>query len=287
MTGDADQQGSTPAPAGADWDTPQPAPRRTAGGGTTAMAAVALVAAVTSAFWAPPLFQFMHLRTPTAEKQARQDVEIGRLSQTVADLERRMVDLAAGLDKARQETAAARSAQAAAEARVGLVALVQLQAALRRPGPFDVELALARAANPDLGAAAPLLASIEKYSTTGILVTQQLRHEFKSLAEEITRPDYKAMPAAWFNSLIGRQPADQGAAPPQAERVAAAVEHAREHLATGNLDGAVTELSQVSGDVALALDSWMTDARARLAADAAIAKLGGRIASALAQMPGR
>ncbi|MBP2232035.1 hypothetical protein J2847_005360 [Azospirillum agricola] len=256
-----------------------------AAGGTTTMAAVALVAAITSAFWAPPLFKFMHLRTPAATAQARQDVEIGRLNQSVADLERKLADTSATLARAQQDAAAAKAAQSAAETRVGLVALVQLQSALRRPGPFDVELALARASNPDLGALEPALAAVEKYAATGILVGSQLRQEFRDLADELGRRDFKVIPVAWINSLLGRPaPGEepQSVVPP-IERASVVADRVKERLAGGDLDAAVHELSPLSGEAAALVESWVQEARARIAADAAIAKLADRIGGKLAR----
>jgi len=256
-----------------------------AAGGTTTMAAVALVAAITSAFWAPPIFKFMHLRTPTATALARQDVDIGRLNQSVADLERKLAETNATLSKTQQDAESAKAAQSAAETRVGLVALVQLQAALRRPGPFDVELALARASNRELGALEPALAAVEKYATTGILVGSQLRQEFRDLADELSRRDFKVIPVAWINSLLGR-PApgmEPGAVVPPMERASAVADRVKERLAAGDLDAAVAELSPLSGEAAALVESWLGEARARIAADAAVAKLTDRIGTGLAR----
>lgn len=262
-------------------DTATPA-RAGSGGGAKAMAAVALVVALTSAFWAPPLFQFMHLKTPTASKLARQDVEIGRLNQTVADLERKVVDLTAAVARAEQEAASAKAGRSAVEARTGQLALAQLQAALRRPGPFDIELSLVRATNPELGDLAPLIAAVERFAATGILVGPQLRQEFRNVADEVRRHDFKVIPVSWFNSLIGRQtPGEPASAAPPMERASAVIDRAQDRLSDGNLQGAVAELSQMSGDAAAMVDGWMGDAKARLAADKLVDRLGDRIASGL------
>lgn len=258
--------------------------RRVVGGGTT-MAAVALVVAVTSSFWSPPLFKLLRLRTPDAATTARQDVDIGRLNQSVADLERKLVEVNANLVKAQQDSAAAKTAQAAAESRVGLVALVQLQSALRRPGPFDVELALVRASNPDLGPLAPALEALDKQASAGILVGSQLRTEFNELADELTRRDYKVIPIAWMNSLLGRP--TPGAEPagvfPPVERASVLADRVKERLGNNDLSGAVNELASMSGDAAALVEPWVKEARARIAADAAITKLGDRIAATLAR----
>ncbi len=278
MSGDQDpsapQAGTTP-----------PAGGYRAAGGTTTMAAVALVAAITSAFWAPPLYRFMHLRTPTAGALARQDVDIGRLNQSVADLERKLAEVNATLAKAQQDAATAKAAQAAAETRTGLVALVQLQAALRRPGPFDVELTLARASLRDPGPLEPALAAVEKYAATGILVGSQLRQEFRELADELSRRDFKVIPVAWINSLLGRPGpgVDTSGAVPAMERASAVAARVQDRLTAGDLDGAITELSPLNGEAAALVESWLGDARARVAADAAIAKLADRISTTLAR----
>ncbi|MFD1625374.1 hypothetical protein [Azospirillum griseum] len=256
-----------------------------AAGGTTTMAAVALVAALTSAFWSPPLFKLLHLRTPGAAADARQDVDIGRLNQSVADLERKLADVNANLAKAQQDTASARAGQTAAESRVGLLALVQLQAALRRPGPFDVELALVRAANRDLGPLAAALEPLDKLAPSGILVGSQLRTEFNELADELTRRDYKVIPIAWMNSLLGRptpgvEPA--GVFPP-VERASVLADRVKEKLANNDLAAAVNELASMSGDAAALVEPWVNEVRARIAADAAIVKLGDRIAATLSR----
>lgn len=278
MSGDQDP--SAPQ-AGAN----PPAAAYRAAGGTTTMAAVALVAAITSAFWAPPLYKFMHLRTPTAGMLARQEVDIGRLNQSVADLERKLAEVNTNLAKAQQDATTAKASQTAAETRVGLIALVQLQAALRRPGPFDVELTLARASLRDPGSLEPALAAVEKYAATGILVGSQLRQEFRELADELTRRDYKVIPVAWINSLLGRPApgAESGGSAPPMERASAVAERVQDRLSTSDLDGAISELTSLSGEAAALVESWLGDARARLAADAAIAKLADRISTTLAR----
>lgn len=270
-------------PAAEFVDTPPAPPLAHKNRGTLAIAAAALVLTVTAPYWSAPLYRVLHLRPSGLEWQARQAVEIGRLGQSVAELDRRVSELTGALDKANEQVAAAKSAQSAAEYQVRVLALLQLRAALRRPVPFDTELKAVRALGGKLDELEPLFAVFEPYAANGILVESQLRREFSTVADLVARDEPRPSVMAWLSSVSGWVSAEP--VPPAAEvkvdRPSSVAERAAAHLADDNLRGAVEEFATIDVNAAAPAREWLGEARARIAANQAIDRIAELVATAL------
>ena len=267
-----------------------PTPPARPGHSALILASVALVAAVTAPYWTPPVYRALHLRPPGLEWQARQDVETGRLGQSLAELDRRLADLNTAIAKANEQATGARTAQAVLETQVRVLALIELRAVLRRPVPFEAELKAVRAfggKNDDLE---PLLATIEPFASTGIPLETQLRREFASVADAVARTEARPGMVHWLTSFAP-WPATPAAAPeaePKPETKPSAVtDRAHAHLADSDLRGALDELAALEGDAASAARIWLAQAQARLAANAAADRIVEHIATALNRLPAR
>lgn len=273
-----------PLPGGDEADTPRH--DDTSGGSRAplAIALIALAAAVSAPYWSPALYRSLHLRPPAAEWQARQEVETGRLVQSVADLDRRVGELAAALAKANDQAAAAKAAVGASETRARVLVLMQLRAALRRPVPFDAELKAVRALGGRIDELEPLLAKIEPYAANGILVESQLRQEFAAVTDVIGRADPRSLPLKWLSNATGWTPVP---VEPDAIRPIAAAEHAQALLSDDNLTAAVEELGALDISAGGPARVWLDEARARITANQAIDRIAEMIATTIPRLPPR
>ena len=302
MTTDHDDS-SKPAPAPASdvyVDPPAPPPAAAQGGNRAALllscAAVAL--ALTAPYWSVPLYRALHLRPPGMEWQARQDVETGRLAQSLAELDRRLADLGSVVAKANDQAGGAKAAQAVLESQTRVLALLQLRAVMRRPVPFDAELKAVRAFGGKYDELEPLLAAVEPYASTGILLDAQLRREFASVVEAVGRTEARPGMLHWLTSVPGvstlgnltnwsAEPPPPPEAAAQQERPAAFVDRAQQHLYDNDLRGAVDELSRLDGDAAGAVRVWLGQTKARLAANQMVDRIAEYVAAAANRMPAR
>lgn len=249
-----------------------------------ALSLIALAAAVSAPYWSPALYKSLHLRPPAAEWQARQEVETGRLAQSVADLDRRVGDLTTALAKVTEQATAAKAALTASETRARVLVLMQLRATLRRPVPFDAELKAVRALGGRIDELEPLLAKIESYAANGILVESQLRQEFAAVTDVISRTDPRPLPLKWLGNATGWTPVP---VEPEAIRPIAAAEHAQALLSDDNLAAAVEELAALDISTSGPARVWLDEARARITANQAIDRIAEMIATTIPRLPPR
>ncbi len=177
-----------------------------------------------------------------------------------------------------------RSAPAAGTSPALLLAVGQLRAALRGSGPFDVELdaLLAVAADdPEVGGA---VAALTERAREGVPTLDVLRAGFAAIAGPVVRADDAPEEASrverWisrFTSLVTVRPV--GDVP--GDSADAVVARAEARLAEGDLAEAVAEVEGLEGAPAEAAADWLADARARLAAERALAALDARAVAAL------
>ena len=166
--------------------------------------------------------------------------------------------------------------RAAARAPSVVLAVGQLRAALRTSGPFAKELAAVEAvAGKDLDAAR-VIAELRPHADTGIATLEALRRRFDATAGEIVRASQGIEGAGWgeragrwLTSLVTVRRTAATAAGADTDAVVARAEAL---LQAGDLIAATAALGALDGRAAAA-DAWLTDARARLAAEQGIAKL--------------
>ena len=190
------------------------------------------------------------------------------LSVAVADISKRVGDLE------RTDTMAAGTAIGA---QATVLAVGQLREALRSTAPFAAELqamgALA-ADNPEITKA---IAALEPYAASGIPTLATLRRDFDRLAGEIARAARALEGDGWFEWAVNRlmslvtvrRTTDTG----DLDSVDAVVARAETSLKAGDLMAAVEELEGLAGPPGAAAAPWLRGARARLAAERAMATL--------------
>ncbi len=265
-------------------------PRRPDNGSRPAMAValVALAATVTAPYWTPPVYRFLHLRPPGVEWQARQDVETGRMVQSLAELDRRLADLSESVVKANRQTAGFKASEAGMETQVRVLALLQLRGMMRRPVPFDAELKVVKAFGGTVDTLAPLLETVEPYASIGVPLELQLRREFAGLAEMLSYAETRPSMVHWLTSFTGwskdAAPVEDAARPETPSSIAA---RAQARLAENDLHGAVEILAALEGDAAAAVRPWIGQALARLAANQADDIIAEHVATALGRFLNR
>jgi hypothetical protein len=218
-----------------------------------------------------------HAAGAGAVQQLRQDVD--RLGTEIVRLGDRIGALEAKI--------AAQANAGSSEATL-LVSLIELREAVAAGRPFVAEYqgfaALARG-RPDLEAA---VAPLAQSAASGIATTAELRHELSEIDARLAAgPTRPAPPREWWRQALSRM---QGlvtirriGTPQTGPR--AAVVAAQAALATGGLAAAVNNLAALSGREAEAVRDWLPQARARLAAEAALSRLQQLLTAQLGAEP--
>ncbi|HYH37428.1 MAG TPA: hypothetical protein VD860_04335 [Azospirillum sp.] len=291
MSSEQDTSKAEAAPANDVYVDPPaapPAPPRSRSKAALLLASAAVVLTLSAPYWTTPLYRALHLRPPGMEWQARQEVENGRHAQSLAELDRRLADLAGVVAKANDQAAGVKAMQATLEAQTRALAQLQLRAVLRRPVPFDAELKAVRAFGGKGDDLEPLLAIIEPYASTGIPLDPQLRREFSSVSEAVARTEARPSMMHWLTNVTGlgtltnlvtwsaEPPAPEG---PQPARPADIVERAQAKLYDGDLRGAADELAKLEGDAAGAARIWLGEAKARMAANQAVDRIAEHVSN--------
>lgn len=164
-------------------------------------------------------------------------------------------------------------ANAQAQAQSLVLAAGQLAGTVATGQPFEAELKTARAVAGSDAAVAAALDTLAPLAAKGVVTRAQLADRFGPLADDIVKADLKGSGATWVDQVTGtlstlvtvrRQ--GGGIVGDTAEAVTARAEAA---VHQGNLAGAVTELSALTGPAAQAAAGWLADAKARLASEAA------------------
>ncbi|MDP7651062.1 MAG: mitofilin family membrane protein [Rhodospirillales bacterium] len=201
----------------------------------------------------------------------------------VKELEARNSELSAAVNRLAQRlnslvvSGATRDHAAATQAPAVVLAVGQLRAALRTSGPFAKELAAVEAVvgkDPD---AAKAIAELRRHAATGIETLESLRRRFNDTASAIVRTSlggegagWRDWAGRWLTSLVMVRRTAVSATDDGTE---AAVAQAEALLQAGDLIAVVQVLGALEGQAAAAADVWLTDARARLAAERDVARL--------------
>ncbi len=236
-----------------------------------------LLASLTAPLWESSLLSGIGISTPDQrieargiEAQRQQDVRIGALEQ-------RLVSATTQIDALRADVAlvSQHAIQANTEARA--MALLRLADVLRGAGPFNAELAVLRATGGDAGALRPVLAQLAPYAATGAPTPDQLLREMRILNDSMARSYRQANPRSWMDvinwtGLNGTQPAVQ------IDPSIRAAQLGLSRVTVGDIAGAIEQASMVDGAYQTDFADWVTEAKARVAADAALREIGSQIA---------
>ncbi|SDG30266.1 inner membrane protein [Limimonas halophila] len=219
-------------------------------------------------------------RVQTVENQAADTESVQKLSSRVAAVDEQL----AGMETLRQRMEnranveeVARTAAASQVARIMVV--TELRDALRFKAPFEAELQAARDVLP---ADAPAQAQLEKLADRageGIPTREQLAARYNDAARDAVGAAASGEDGGLLggvlrrlNNVISVRPVEPDAGGSGPTGILA---RAQAQLEAGDLEGAVTALEKLSGKPAEAMAPWLADARARVAANEAVAALGG------------
>jgi uroporphyrinogen-III synthase len=157
-----------------------------------------------------------------------------------------------------------------------VLAIGQLRELMGRGAPYAGALAAARSLAADDQAALQLLAAMEGAAERGVPTRAALRERFEKVATEAARADRVAQAEGWWrpiaerlSSLVTWRRVDAV----QGDGTEAILARAEQRVAADDLAGAVAESEKLQGPAAAAMQGWLADARARAAADAAMARL--------------
>ena len=213
------------------------------------------------------------------EKTDRLTDQVGKLNGASGD--------AAEMEKlVTRAEAAAQGAHDAATKRQSAEALLiivgQLRDAIERGGPYAVELAAARKVAP--ASAAPALDSLAASADTGVTRRSQLTESFPPVAAAIARAALIPATDNGFMDRLEREVATLVSVrrvDGQGNNPAAVAARAEKALRAGDLAAAAQELGALDGPPADAAKTWLTTARARLAAEHGLSDLTAASAAAL------
>ena len=160
-----------------------------------------------------------------------------------------------------------------------VLALGQLREQMGRGAPYANALAAARALAADDQTVLQQLAAMEPAAARGVPTRNGLHERFEKAAAEAVRADRVAQAGGWWrpiaerlSSLVNWRRVDA-----EGDGAEAVVARAEQRLAADDLAGAIAELEKLQGPAAAAMQGWLGEARARAAADAAVARLAAYV----------
>jgi hypothetical protein len=203
---------------------------------------------------------------PDAARLAALTAENRRLGGELARLQEEVVALNASLGE--------RGEQRRGDSLV--LALGQLRDALARGAPYAPALTTARTVAADDPAVMPLLATLEQGAAQGIATRADLRVRFDKVASEAVRSERVGKAEGWWRPIAERLSSLANwrrVGDVEGDDAEAVVARAEQRLAVDDLRGAVAEMEKLQGPAAAAAQPWLADARARVAAEGALAQL--------------
>lgn len=202
-----------------------------------------------------------------ATRLAQQDARLIALEQRVASTTTQVDAMRADLALATQ-----RAAQATTDARA--LALLRLADALRGAAPFDTELSVVRGLGGGDGKLQPVLTQLMPYAAAGAPTQDQLMRDLRVLHDSLERAIQQANPGSAWRDLVNWAGLNRAQTPALIDPSLRAARLALTELAAGDITGAVDQASQVNDAFQADFADWVTEAKARLAADAALHEIG-------------
>ena len=205
---------------------------------------------------------------------AKRQAELRQLEGRGEQLKGLVAGLGARLDTLEKTTGAG---VAEGRAETVVLAVGQLREALKSSAPFVNELQALRAVAGDGLAVADAFDLLRPHAETGIATLQELRARFDKVASDIARASMKLEGEGWMARAVNRlaalvtirRTADAAAL----DGVEGAVARAEASLGRGDLEASIAEVGALDGAAAEMAAPWLAAARARLAAEQAMAKL--------------
>ncbi len=210
--------------------------------------------------------------------------DLASIEERVGPLESAVAEAASRSDIVDVEVRVAALEEAPVDARQAaalVVAVGRVSDAVRAGRAYEPELdglQAITAAFDDTRLASAIVALGER-ADTGVPTLGDLRIRFDAMATRLVRVDDLAVDAGWVDKTLDRLSSVVSVrriGDLEGTGTEARVARAEARLGQGDLDSAVKILADVTGAASLALEDWLGDARARLAADRAVAELNER-----------
>ena len=230
-------------------------------------------------------FETVQLTTTAPRSEAADStltVDLAAVEERIAALtadNARLMDLIDGLSRRLDGLEAAPTVNATRPNATGqalVLAAGQLREALARAKPYGAELRTLRLLAPNDAGITASLAVLDVYADRGIPDRDTLKARFDDIAREVVRAEFESE-GSWIGKLLARlsnvisvRRTGESVTGSGAEAVVA---NAEARLARGDLAGAVAAFDELSGPPAVAATGWLADARARLAAERALAAI--------------
>jgi predicted nuclease with TOPRIM domain len=226
-------------------------------------------------------------RLDTVAADMVDSAQFAELQGQVADLQSQFSELASVADIEKQRQAAAEAAEKAAASELAqAMAVVQLRDALRGSAPYARTLDAARKRLPSTETVRNALDKLADHAESGIPTRNALVQQFNEPAGKAvavsagTGDGGEGAEGGDGDMLTGvlRRLGDVVQVRPvgatrSGNAAGAIIARAEAKLNAGNLQAAVAEVAKLSGPPAEAMQPWLADAQARLAADAAVETL--------------
>jgi hypothetical protein len=166
-----------------------------------------------------------------------------------------------------------------------VVALGDVDRSISRAEPYEAALQSLQALGKDDPSVDEAVAALEPMAASGVPTLSSLQASFGEVASRIllTEDGDATLVEKVSDNLFGIINMRPSGAEVEGEGSRAIVARAQARLSEGDLEGTLAELSDLSEAARREAEGWMADARARLAADAAVADLRNHAQSLLAK----
>jgi hypothetical protein len=191
----------------------------------------------------------------------------------------------------RLEAEASRNAAADATRGALMLAVGQLATALAGSAPYAPPLAAVAALTEGDAELGPAIAALQAWAATGVPTLAELAGRFDTVSVAAARAAMIPDRPGWVGEVLARlsrlvvirRTGGDAVHASSGEGPDAVLARAEARLKAGDLAGAVAALSTLEDGPAEAVKPWLVDARARVAADAALVSLSARATARLAQ----
>ncbi len=228
-------------------------------------AAATVLLALTASLWGPMVLGSVNLLTASEQDAIASREATRKLESQVGALDQRVSAATAAATRAQAAMAGFGQTETRAEASMASLAITELGTALREPGGFQRQLALARAAakmNPDFN---DLVRQIEPYGETGVPTRQRLLRDFDRMHGAIATSGAELTAMERLRRMIGRPATDDAAGQGLVE--------VRRLLRDDDFPAAIVAARAIPEPRPQWLNEWLDDAVARVAADTLIQRV--------------
>ena len=207
-----------------------------------------------------------------SSEAARLDELLTAQSELVARLEQAERDLAAA--------AANRDAAPGSQETLLLLAMLQLRDAIRGSGPYEEPLRMLQNLAEGDAALTEITAPLERRAPAGLPSLRDLQAAFPEVARRLAAIELGEEGEGWSAGVLRRLSEAVNLRPVglvEGDTPTAVAARAEVKLNDGDLEGALAEISSLTGAAAEAAAQWRGEAEARVAANQAVSALGAMV----------